>query len=261
MPSNKCFISYRRATSAFVARAVFQDLRAHAIDVFLDVESMDEGDVRREIDSQIRARPYFLPILSPAALKRCLEPADLLRKEFAIAVDSERRIVPLVTTEFDRKEISDCLPEALATRFLALNTITLVHELFNESMAKLRNRFLKPVDLPEARIDSVAAQEAERLTAVAAQVPIGQTVLAAQRHLERAFAAAPTRPELAAKEFSLGADLLEAAPQSRYLLKDLNLAVLQLQAAMQRENLIFTTASNVLKTRHEAAKRSISQVR
>ena len=67
MANNKCFISYRQATSAFVARSVFQDLRAHWIDVFLDVESIDEGDFRSIIDSQIRTRPFFAHFIANRA--------------------------------------------------------------------------------------------------------------------------------------------------------------------------------------------------
>ena len=35
------FISYRRETSSFLARAIFLDLRHHGYDVFMDVESID----------------------------------------------------------------------------------------------------------------------------------------------------------------------------------------------------------------------------
>jgi hypothetical protein len=37
--------------------------------------------------------------------------------------------------------------------------------------------------------------------------------------------------------------------------------MLKLQMAMQRENLVFTSVSNVLKTRHDTAKNSISNIR
>jgi len=262
MVNNNCFISYRRATSAFVARAVFQDLRAHQIDVFLDVEAIDEGAFRSVIDSQIRARPYFLPIFSPGALKRCLEPNDLLCKEFATAVDSDRRIVPLVTTEFDRTEISECLSEPLGTTYLALNSVKLDHEYFEPSMDKLRKRFLKPVDSPDPLKDPAISLEAERLTGAAeAQVPIGPVVLIAQKHFERAFAAVASQPELAEREFGIGADGLIGAPEAQSLLTDFNLIVLELQARLQRENASFTLLSNVMKTKHQTAKAAINRVR
>ena len=45
---------------------------------------------------------------------------------------------------------------------------------------------------------------------------------------------------------------LETAFTSQYL---------QLQSQMQRENLVFTSVSNVLKTRHDTAKNSIGNIR
>ncbi len=58
--NNSVFISYRRNISSFIARAVFQDLRAHSIDAFMDVESIDAGQFGAIILNQIAARPYFL---------------------------------------------------------------------------------------------------------------------------------------------------------------------------------------------------------
>jgi hypothetical protein len=65
------FISYRRDVSAFIARAVFQDLRAHGYDVFLDVETIDNGQFEHIILSQIAARTHFIVILTPGAVERC----------------------------------------------------------------------------------------------------------------------------------------------------------------------------------------------
>ena len=73
---NRAFISYRRDLSAFVARAVFQDLRANGIDVFMDVESIDAGQFDTVILDQIAARPYFLVIFTPGSLERCTNPLD-----------------------------------------------------------------------------------------------------------------------------------------------------------------------------------------
>ena len=67
--NNSVFISYRRSISGFVARAVFQDLRANGIDAFMDVESIDAGQFDTIILNQIAARPYFVStITSPAPL-------------------------------------------------------------------------------------------------------------------------------------------------------------------------------------------------
>jgi hypothetical protein len=259
MVSNDCFISYRRATSAFVARAIFQDLRKHSIDAFLDVEAIDEGDFRKVIETQIQERPYFLPIFSPAALERCRESSDLLRKEFETAIECHRRIVPLVTADFDRKEILACLPEPLATRYQALNTVTVDHEYFEASMDKLRNRFLKPLEVQKSKLDSVLTRDAERLTEVAARVTIGPDALSAQKHFERAFAATDEKSVFA--EFTRGSDLLRKTAESKALVTEYDLMYLELQAHLQRQNQLFAGISNMMKAKHDATKTAIDGLR
>ncbi len=260
--TSACFISYRRASSAFIARAVFQDLRANEVDAFLDVESINQGNFRDVIGAEIRRRPYFLPILAPGTLERCKQDGDLLLKEFETADVATRLIVPVVTAEFDRADIKKYLPDLLAERFAALNSVTLEHEYFSAAMDKLRRRFLTPVDLPAAPMKPAIASESKRLLELAIkQPPIGQTVLSAQRHFERAFAAAATRPEAAVAEFGRGGDLLQQTEGAKLLLNDVNLMFKQLQAAMQRENLEFQAISNTLKAKHETLKTAIRNLR
>jgi hypothetical protein len=79
-PQPTVFLSYRRNVSAFIARAVFLDLRQHGYDVFMDVESIDSGQFDMIILNQIAARGHFPglfsfriqcrrePVLSPAGL-------------------------------------------------------------------------------------------------------------------------------------------------------------------------------------------------
>src|SRR5574341_300850 len=73
-PNKTVFISYRRNVSAFIARAIFLDLRAHGYDVFMDVESIDSGTFDSIILNQIAARAHFLVILTPGTLNRCAQP-------------------------------------------------------------------------------------------------------------------------------------------------------------------------------------------
>lgn len=58
-----------------------------------------------------------------------------------------------------------------------------------------------------------------------------------------------------------GASAAAAMPAAIRRIQLLEQKYLQLQMAMQRENLVFTSVSNVLKTRHDTAKNSISNVR
>src|SRR5947209_1377294 len=103
--NNSVFISYRRDASAMMARAVFQDLRANDIDAFMDVQSIDTGQFDSIILNQIAARPYFLLILTPGTLERCIESNDWLLKEIQEAISLQRLIVLLVSPNF---KFDDC---------------------------------------------------------------------------------------------------------------------------------------------------------
>ena len=104
MPVQKTvFISYRRA-NIYTARAVYQELRQHNFDTFLDYNSIDNGSFERTILNQIRARGHFLLILTPETLERCTSPEDWVRREIECALDSKRNIVPLMFDEFNFAE-------------------------------------------------------------------------------------------------------------------------------------------------------------
>jgi hypothetical protein len=65
----------------------------------------------------------------------------------------------------------------------------------------------------------------------------------------------------AAPGATVSSALLQAASALKDVSQELKPEGLSLQEAMQRENLVFTSVSNVLKTRHDTAKNSISNVR
>jgi tetratricopeptide (TPR) repeat protein len=141
------FISYRRSTGSFIARAVFMDLRANGYDAFLDIETIDSGAFDSIILHQIAARAHFVLILSPGSLERCASPDDWLRREIETAMDLQRNIVPLMVGDF-----SFAGTEAYLTgRLSALpryNGVKLLHDYFDEGMARLRDRYLKPPQIP-----------------------------------------------------------------------------------------------------------------
>ncbi len=58
-----------------------------------------------------------------------------------------------------------------------------------------------------------------------------------------------------------GMDLLNATKNMQEMAQSFNLQYLQLQEKMQGENRSFSTVSNVMKTKHDTAKSSISNVR
>jgi tetratricopeptide (TPR) repeat protein len=142
------FISYRRDVSAFIARAVFMDLRAHGYDAFMDVESIDSGAFDTVILNQIAARAHFLVILTQGTLERCVEPGDWLRREIETAMNLERNIVPLMVSGFSFKEAEPYLTGKLS-KLVRYNALNVPHDYFEAAMERLRSRFLKqPVDSP-----------------------------------------------------------------------------------------------------------------
>jgi len=58
-PQKTVFISYRRDVGAFIARAIFLELREHGYDVFMDVESIDAGQFEQIIFNQIEGASAF----------------------------------------------------------------------------------------------------------------------------------------------------------------------------------------------------------
>src|ERR1041385_5632509 len=119
--SNSVFISYRREASAFVAQAVFQDLQANGIDAFYDIESINSGQFDTIILNQIAARPYFLPILTPGTLDRCVEPDDWVLREIEHALALKREIVPLYTPDFKMTDLEKFLPDSLGAELKRYN--------------------------------------------------------------------------------------------------------------------------------------------
>lgn len=140
-PSGTVFVSYRREVSWSLARLVFQDLRAHGYDVFMDVESIDAGEFERVILTQIDARAHFIVILEPGSLDRIAEPDDWLRREIARAIASDRNVVPMTAGGL-RLDRHLSLPHDIdrLAGFLALDVPV---EYYGAAMEKLRDRFLK----------------------------------------------------------------------------------------------------------------------
>ncbi len=158
------FISYRRQVSAYVARAIFMELRSKGYDVFMDVESIDSGIFDSVIMNQIAARAHFLIILSPGTVHRFKDPEDLLRKEIEHALDLERNVIPILADGFTfNSDAMDCLQGKLH-RLPKYNALNLPHDYFDDAMLKLQKRFLRQTvrgrmhQVPEHEIPIVQAK-------------------------------------------------------------------------------------------------------
>jgi tetratricopeptide (TPR) repeat protein len=140
--SKSVFISYRRSGGWPYARMIFQHLKSQGYDVFLDVESLEEGNYEHVILNQIEARAHFLVILTSDALRRCHEPDDLFRREIETALKSRRNVVPLMADNFSFHENEQYLTGRLQL-LPQLNGLILHHEHFDDSMRRLQQNLLK----------------------------------------------------------------------------------------------------------------------
>ena len=95
------FISYRRDTGSTMARMIYDRLRLEKnCEVFLDVESLNAGDFRREIERQLALCDTFILVLSRNALDRCVNDNDNVRQEILAAFRSKLKIVPVTAEDF-----------------------------------------------------------------------------------------------------------------------------------------------------------------
>jgi tetratricopeptide (TPR) repeat protein len=143
-PQKTVFISYRRETSQYIARAIFLALRERGYNVFMDVESINSGRFSSIVLNQIRARAHFLLILAPGTLDRCNTPDDWLRREIEEAIETERNIVTVLANDFDFRDSTEYLTGKLSNLH-EYNGPKLYHDYFDEAIDKLCNRFFKKV--------------------------------------------------------------------------------------------------------------------
>ena len=157
------------------------------------------GDFERVIFENITARAHFLVLLTPSALERCDEPADLLRREIEAALASERNIVPLMLEGFDfgTPKIASQLTGKLAD-LKRYNGLSIPPEYFKEAMDRLRDKFLNVPLTAVLHPVSPSAQRAttEQKAAADAAPAVRKEELTAQQWFERGLAAADTDEQL-----------------------------------------------------------------
>jgi tetratricopeptide (TPR) repeat protein len=187
--SNEVFISYRREASWTLVEALYQRLTEAGIDAFYDIESLRAGQFELVILSQIRARPYFVLVLTPGTLERCAEPRDWLRREIEAAVDSDRVIVPVYTPTFELPSLEQLLPDGLGARIAGYNAVELPHKYFKFAVQQLTEEYLVPIELEAVSTPPEARPDVARIQQAAAEAPsVSAERLTAQEHFERATA-------------------------------------------------------------------------
>lgn len=187
---NTVFISYRRSTSSYLARAIYMDLKQHNYDVFMDVQSIDSGQFDEIILRQIEARAHFLLLCTPGTFDRINDPDDWLRREIEHAMLHRRNIVPILASDFKFDAATTQRFTGKLAELPRYNAINVPFDYFEEALGRLRTRFLKsPVGMsitatPSADLTAVAAKQAE----VESQPKPTEKQLTAEEYFSRGLA-------------------------------------------------------------------------
>jgi len=146
---NTVFISYRRKDYAW-ALHVFKDLRQHNYQVFIDWDGIAHGKFAEAIVDNVWSHAHFVVLLTPDALERCSNPADWLRREIELAIESKRNVVPLLFNgfSFEDKLAVERLQGALAPlRDYQALSIPADPAYFDTALVRLRKMLSGPVDV------------------------------------------------------------------------------------------------------------------
>ncbi len=188
-PSNAVFISYRRDVGGILAMALHQHLTEHGLDAFYDIVSIRAGQFDTIILSQIAARPYFVLVLTPGTLERCVDPTDWLRREIEQALKTQRMIVPVHTPNFDFGEFTRFLPNDLGEEVKRFQAQELPQKWFNQAVEQLVEEFLVPTEIEAAAPSAEEQKIVDRLHEAARAAPaVTEDQLNAQEYFERAYA-------------------------------------------------------------------------
>lgn len=107
----QAFISYRRETGKELARLVYTELnKVRGIKTFLDIEDLGASKFDNQLRQKIKETPNFILLLTSGTLDRCKEENDWVRQEIALAIKSDKNIVPVMVEDFKFPSEAD-LPE------------------------------------------------------------------------------------------------------------------------------------------------------
>lgn len=129
------FLSYRRDPSWGQARCIADSLRDRGINVFMDVDSINEGKFAEVIQQAITHCNYFVPILAPTTLD-----SEWVVREISHALEHSRPIIPLLVDgfRFDAATLPDSVQEIASH-----NAITVTHEFYDAAIERLATRFIR----------------------------------------------------------------------------------------------------------------------
>ena len=149
MSEKTVFISYRRdATGKAFARSLKQELKHQGYDVFMDVDDMDSGQWEAQILAEVPKRAHFLLLLTPSALDRCTDENDWVRREFLLAFQHGRNIVPICEESVTLATMSAASPECMKEVF-SYQIASIRHGSFESNIQTLISRYIPPHQAPK----------------------------------------------------------------------------------------------------------------
>src|SRR5262249_573754 len=137
---NSVFISYRPGDYRWLAQAANSIFRKKDIDVFFDIEALEEAKFETVVLHEIEARPFFMPILAANALSGSMIQTDWYLRALETALSQRHAIIPLYHTSFDFADIDKFLPMEIAHQFKN----TLMFELTFDQLMVVINEYLFP---------------------------------------------------------------------------------------------------------------------
>jgi CHASE2 domain-containing sensor protein len=112
------FISYRTKGDSETALLIEEKLSGLGHKTFVDVKRLQAGKFDEQLLSKIQDATFFILILSPNSLVRCVNEGDWVLKEIAHALANKKTIIPVLKNgfDFDAKEGVPDLPEIVALK-------------------------------------------------------------------------------------------------------------------------------------------------
>jgi hypothetical protein len=138
------FISYRTDEDGSTALLIAKSLGERGLKVFLDVNSLHAGKFDEQLLNEIDSATYFILLLSPNSLARCINPDDWVLREITHALAKGKTIIPVLKSgfRFDAKEGIPDLPQiAELTKFHGVAYAT---KDFDGFMKQLESLLLRP---------------------------------------------------------------------------------------------------------------------
>ncbi|XP_050457600.1 NAD(+) hydrolase sarm1-like isoform X1 [Cataglyphis hispanica] len=136
------FISYRRSNGSQLASLLKVHLQLRGFSVFIDIERLEAGKFDNSLLQSIRQAKYFLLVLTPSALERCIRDVDCkdwVHREIVAALQSQCNIIPIIDN-FQWPEPEE-LPEDMRAVYY-FNGIRWIHDYQDACVDKLE-RFMR----------------------------------------------------------------------------------------------------------------------